>query len=124
MAEASDMVGGIVPPNEKPDRGATGNPLGQMNGDLVERFMKSYNITLSESELLDVVTALAQIAESGLRCGPAATEMHELSRRITDQAAEQFHDERRRHDARRQLSLPYEPTVAELVDRLTEMEES
>ena len=60
--------------------------------------MKSYNITLSESELLDVVTALAQIAGSGLRCGPAATEMHELSRRITDQAAEQFHDERQRHD--------------------------
>ena len=85
MAEASDMVGGIAPPNEKPDRGATGNPLGQMNGDLVERFMKSYNITLSESELLDVVTALAQIAESGLRCGPAATEMHELSRRITEE---------------------------------------
>ena len=86
--------------------------------------MKSYNITLSESELLDVVTALAQTAASGSRWGLAATEMHELSRRITDQAAEQFHDERQLHDARRQPSLPYEPTVAELVDRLTEMEES
>ena len=86
--------------------------------------MKSYNITWSESELLDVVTALAQTAGSVLRHGRAATEMYELSRRITDQAAEQFHDERQRHDARRQLSLPYELTVAELVDRLTEMEES
>ena len=87
--------------------------------------MKSYNITLSESELLDVVTALAQIAGSVLRRGPAATEMYELSRRITDQAAEQFHDERQLYDARQQQpSLPYEPTVAELVDRLTEMEES
>ena len=125
MAEASDMVGGIVPPNEKPDRGATGNPLGQMNGDLVERFMKSYNITLSESELLDVVTALAQIAGSVLRRGAAATEMYELSRRITDQAAEQFHDGRQLYDGRQQLSLPYEPTTLdELVDRLTEMEES
>ena len=86
--------------------------------------MKSYNITLSESELLDVVTALAQTAGGVLRHGPAATKMYELSRRITDQAAEQFHDERQLHDARQQPSLPYEPTVAELVDRLTEMEES
>ena len=70
--------------------------------------MKSYNITLSESELLDVVTALAQTAGSVLRHGRAATEMYELSRRITDQAAEQFHDERQ------QLSLPYEPTAAEM----------
>ena len=70
--------------------------------------MKSYNITLSESELLDVVTALAQTARGVLRHGPAATKMYELSRRITDQAAEQFHDERQ------QPSLPYEPTVAEM----------
>ena len=70
--------------------------------------MKSYNITLSESELLDVVTALAQTAGSGRRHGLAATKMYELSRRITDQAAEQF------HDARQQLSLPYEQTVAEM----------
>ena len=86
--------------------------------------MKTYNISLSESELLDVVTALAQIAGSVLRRGAAATEMYELSRRITDQAAEQFYDERQLHDARRQPSLPYEPTVAELIDRLSEMEES
>ena len=86
--------------------------------------MKTYNITLSEAELLDVVTALAQIAGSVLRRGAAATEMYELSRRITDQAAEQFYDERQLHDARRQPSLPYEPTVAELIDRLSEMEES
>ena len=70
--------------------------------------MKSYNITLSESELLDVVTALAQTARSVLRHGPAATKMYELSRRIADQAAEQF------HNARKQLSLPYEPTAAEM----------
>ena len=76
--------------------------------------MKSYNITLSESELLDVVTALAQTAGSGWRHGPAATKMYELSRRIADQAAEQFHVERQLHDAHRQLSLPYEPTVAEM----------
>jgi len=86
--------------------------------------VKSYNITLSEAELLDVVTALAQIASSVLRSGPAAIKVYELSRRITDQAAEQFHDERQLHDARRQPSLPYEPTVAELIDRLSEMEES
>ena len=79
--------------------------------------MKSYNITLSESELLNVVTALAQTARSVLRHGPAATKMYELSRRIADQAAEQFHVERQLHDARRracfglrqQLSLPYGP---------------
>ena len=70
--------------------------------------MKSYNITLSESELLDVVTALAQTARGVLRHGPAATKMYELSRQIADQAAEQF------HDARQQPSLPYEPTVAEM----------
>ncbi len=86
--------------------------------------MKSYNITLSEAELLDVVTALAQIAGSVLRRGPAATKMYELSRRITDQAAEQFHDERQLHDARRQPRLPYDPAVAELVECLSEMEES
>ena len=67
--------------------------------------MKTYNISLSESELLDVVTALAQVAGSVLRSGPAATKMYELSRRIADQAAEQFHDARL--DAREQLSLPY-----------------
>ena len=88
--------------------------------------MKTYNITLSEIELLDVVTALTTVSGRVLSAaddsGPgtlaarqrAQTEMVELSRRITDQAAEQFHDERRRHDARRQLSLPYELTVAEM----------
>ena len=65
--------------------------------------MKSYNITLSESELLDVVTALEAVPRRVLRRGPAATEMYELSRRIADQAAEQF------NDARRQLPLPYGP---------------
>ena len=87
--------------------------------------MKSYNITLSESELLDVVTALEAISRSVLRRGPAATKIYELSRRIADQAAEQFHDGRQLYDGRQQLSLPYEPTTLdELVDRLTEMEES
>ena len=72
--------------------------------------MKSYNITLSESELLDVVTALAQTARGVLRHGPAATKMYELSRRITDQAAEQFHEGRHtvRSDGAVQLSLPFE----------------
>ncbi len=38
LAEASDMVDGIVPPNEKPDRGATGNPLGQkIAGEICEK---------------------------------------------------------------------------------------
>ena len=66
--------------------------------------MKSYNITLSEAELLDVVTSLTG-ASAHLRHGPAATKLYELSRRIADQAAEQFHDARL--DAREQLSLPY-----------------
>ncbi len=34
VAEASDMVDGIVPPNEKPKRGATGNPLGHRSGEI------------------------------------------------------------------------------------------
>ena len=66
--------------------------------------MKSYNITLSEAALLDVVTSLTG-ASAHLRHGPAATKLYELSRRIADQAAEQFHDARL--DAREQLSLPY-----------------
>ncbi len=66
--------------------------------------MKSYNITLSESELLDVVTSLTGTS-AHLRQGPAATKLYELSRRIADQAAEQFYDARL--DAREQLSLPY-----------------
>ena len=65
--------------------------------------MKSYNIMLTEAELLDVVTALEAAPHRVLRRGSAATEMYELSQRITDQAAEQF------HAARQQLSLPYGP---------------
>ena len=73
--------------------------------------MKSYNITMTEAELLDVVTALERFPGGVLRRGLAATEMYELSRRITDQAAEQFHDARRRacFGLRQQLSLPYGP---------------
>ena len=78
-----------------------GTPLGRR---LLERFVKSYNITLSEAELLDVVTSLTG-ASAHLRHGPAATKLYELSRRIADQAAEQFYDARL--DAREQLSLPY-----------------
>jgi hypothetical protein len=65
--------------------------------------MEKYNITLSEIELLEVVTALEAAPHRVLRRGPAATEMYELSQRITDQAAEQF------HNACRQLLLPYGP---------------
>ena len=63
--------------------------------------MKSYNITLSESELLDVVTALEAAPHRVLRRGPDGSAL--LSRQIADQAAEQF------HDAHQQLSLPYGP---------------
>lgn len=71
--------------------------------------MKSYNITLSESELLDVVTALEAAPHRVLRRGPDGSAL--LSRQIADQAAEQFHDARllHVHDARQQLSLPYGP---------------
>ena len=74
--------------------------------------MKSYNITLSESELLDVVTALEAQSAHSLRRGPvgsASLSSTKLSRRIADQAAEQFHDVRLSHDTRQQLSLPYGP---------------
>ena len=84
--------------------------------------MKTYNITLSEIELLDVVTALTTVSGRVLSAaddsGPgtlaarqrAQTEMVELSRRITDQAAEQFHEGRHtvRSDGAVQLSLPFE----------------
>jgi hypothetical protein len=69
--------------------------------------MKNYNITLTESELLDVVTALEAISEGVLlrrRHGPVGStslSSTSLSRRIADQAAEQF------HDAREQPLLPY-----------------
>lgn len=71
--------------------------------------MKSYNITLSESELLDVVTALEAAPHRVLRRGPDGSAL--LSRQIADQAAEQFHDARRRacFGLRQQLSLPYGP---------------
>ncbi len=83
---------------------------GTLLGTGVERFMKSYNITLSEAELLDVVTALD--VSRMLRRGPvgsASLSSTRLSRRIADQAAEQFHDVRLSHDTRQQLSLPYGP---------------
>jgi len=66
----------------------------------------TYNITLTESELLDVVTAL-EAAPPGvgvLHRGPvgsASASSTPLSRRIADQAAEQF------HDAIEQPLLPY-----------------
>ena len=84
--------------------------------------MKSYNITLSEAALLDVVTALTaasgRVLPTADDSGPgtlparqrAATEMVELSRRIVDEAAEQYHDGRHtvRSDGAVQLSLPFE----------------
>ena len=79
-----------------------GTPLGRK---LLERFVKNYNITLSEAELLDVVTGLDL---AGQRSASSATHMHKLSRRIVEEAAEQFHDARLRHDVRQQLSLPYD----------------
>tara|TARA_B100000749_G_scaffold153169_1_gene117630 strand:- start:925 stop:1200 length:276 start_codon:yes stop_codon:yes gene_type:complete len=88
----------------------------------MERFVKSYNITLSEAELLDVVTALTaasgRVLPTADNSGPgtlaarqrAVTEMVELSRRIVDEAAEQYHDGRHtvRSDGAVQLSLPFE----------------
>lgn len=70
--------------------------------------MKSYNITLSETELLSVVNALT--AASPYTHGAASvTDMYLLSRRITDQAADQFHAARPGAVVgdRQQLSLPY-----------------
>ena len=89
----------------------------------MERFVKTYNITLSEAELLDVVTALTaasgRVLPTADNSGPgtlaarqrAATEMVELSRRIVAQSAEQFHEGRHtvRSDSAVQLSLPYGP---------------
>jgi hypothetical protein len=57
--------------------------------------MKNYNITLTETELLNVVNALEALKNGRL------TEMHALSQRIQEQAAEQF------HDMRLQPWLPY-----------------
>ena len=79
-----------------------GTPLGRK---LLERFVKNYNITLSEAELLDVVTGLDL---AGQRSESSATHMQKLSRRIVEEAAEQFHNVRLRHDVRTQLSLPYD----------------
>jgi hypothetical protein len=77
--------------------------------------MKSYNITLTEAELLDVVTALEAVPRRVLRRGPTATGMYELPRRIVDQAAEQFDTVRYGEASSRnwkagQLSLPYGPS--------------
>jgi hypothetical protein len=73
---------------------------------------------LTETELLEVVTALEAAASAYTPAkNSRLTGMHALSRRIADQAAEQFHDVRLFHthherlfrDARQQLSLPYGP---------------
>jgi len=83
--------------------------------------MKSYNITLTEAELLDVVTALEaapyRVLCRGLRRGPVG--IASLSRQIADQAVEQFHESlsqriadqaaKQFYDAHQQLSLPYGP---------------